>query len=104
LSRLPFPVRKAATTGIATLVYWPLARAAAIAERGGLDVSDFPLGGYRRMSFYTMRTDALDRFGTRLEHRFTRAEMAAMMAEAGLTEIRFSESIPYWVACGRRAA
>ena len=104
LSRLPFPLRKAATTAIATFVYWPLARSAAIAERSGLDVSNFPLGGYRRMSFYTMRTDALDRFGTRLEHRFSRVEMAAMMADAGLTEIRFSDAIPYWVACGRRAA
>ena len=104
LSRLPFPARKAATTVIATLIYWPLARAAGVAERGGLDVRNVPLSGYRNMSFYTMRTDALDRFGTRLEHRFTRLEMEAMMGAAGLAEIHFSETVPYWVACGRRAA
>ena len=104
VSRLPFVIRKAATTAIATMVYWPLARASLVAERGGLDVRNVPLSGYRRMSFYTMRTDALDRFGTRLEHRFTRQEMKAMMEAAGLGGIRFSETVPYWVAWGRRAA
>jgi hypothetical protein len=47
-----------------------------------------------------MRTDALDRFGTRLEQRFTRVEMERMMKEAGLAQIRFSEREPFWVACG----
>ena len=51
-----------------------------------------------------MRTDSLDRFGTRLEQRFSRAEIAAMMADAGLEDVRFSERPPFWVACGRKAA
>lgn len=50
-----------------------------------------------------MRTDSLDRFGTRLEHRFTRAEIEKMMLESGLENIRFSDQVPYWVACGTRA-
>ena len=62
-----------------------------------------PLSAYRRASFYTMRTDALDRFGTRLEQRFTRAEIERMMGEAGLTDIHFSDAVPFWTACGRRA-
>jgi len=49
-----------------------------------------------------MRTDALDRFGTRLEHRFTRAEIQEMMEAAGLKDIVFSEREPFWVACGVR--
>jgi hypothetical protein len=53
-------------------------------------------------SFYTMRTDSLDRFGTRLEHRFSRAEIEKMMHDAGLGQVRFSETMPYWVAVGRR--
>ena len=103
VSRLPFGLRKVVTTGIATVVYWPLARLAAVAEKAGCDVAHFPLGTYRAVSFYTMRTDALDRFGTRLEHRFTRAEIGAMMAEAGLNHIVFSDRPPFWVACGRKA-
>ena len=68
-----------------------------------MSVSNLPLSHYRDKSFYTMRTDALDRFGTRLEHRFTRSEIEAMMAEAGLVDIRFRENEPFWVACGIKA-
>ena len=49
-----------------------------------------------------MRTDALDRFGTRLEHRFSKAEVESMMTAAGLGDVRFSDRVPFWVACGRR--
>lgn len=100
IARLPFPVRKAVTTGIAAAVYWPLARGAAIAEELSVDVANMPLSAYRRLSFYTMRTDALDRFGTQLEQRFTKVEIAAMGCSAGLSNIVFSEKEPYWVMCG----
>jgi uncharacterized SAM-dependent methyltransferase len=49
-----------------------------------------------------MRTDALDRFGTSLEHRFSREEIRQMMADAGLEDIHFRTSEPYWIACGKR--
>lgn len=102
IARSPFPLRKAMTSMIAGAVYWPLARSAALGERVGLDVTHFPLTIYRNQSFYTMRTDALDRFGTRLEQRFTRDEIKDMMEAAGLTGVRFSEKMPFWVALGRR--
>lgn len=102
ISRTPFPVRRSLTAAIAAAVYWPLARLARAAERGGRDVRNFPLSTYRNASFYTMRTDALDRFGTRLEHRFSREQIARMMTAAGLTDIVFSEHAPFWVACGRK--
>lgn len=102
--RLPFPARKAVTSAIAATVYWPLARSASLAEKLSLNVTNFPLSAYRDVSFYTMRTDALDRFGTNLEHRFTRLEIETMMREAGLSDITFSERNPFWVACGVRAA
>ena len=103
VARTPFGLRKTITTLIAATVYWPLARSAAAGERLGLDVTHFPLTIYRRQGFYTMRTDALDRFGTRLEQRFTRDEIAHMMEAAGLVDIRFSEKMPFWVAVGRRS-
>jgi SAM-dependent methyltransferase len=104
ISRTPFPLRKSLTGAIALMVYWPLARIAKSAERRGRNVRNFPLSTYRDTSLYTMRTDALDRFGTRLEQRFTRGEIERMMAAAGLVDIRFREGVPYWIACGRRAA
>jgi hypothetical protein len=48
-------------------VYWPLSRLASLAEAAGLPVASFPLSYYRHCSFYTLRTDARDRFGTPLE-------------------------------------
>lgn len=62
-----------------------------------------PLSFYRDKSFYIMRNDALDRFGTPLERRFSREEIQAMMVSAGLVDIQFSEGPPYWRAVGRKA-
>ena len=103
ISRLPFGPRKAITGAIAALVYWPLARAASAAERLGRAVGNWPLAEYRYRSFYSMRTDALDRFGTRLEHRFTRDEIERMMQASGLDDIQFRDGPPFWVACGFKA-
>ena len=104
ISRLPFRARKAISGVLAAAIYWPMTRLALIAERAGADVSSFPLSPYRNYSFYTMRTDALDRFGTRLEHRFSREQIRAMMERCGLRDIAFYDGIPYWCACGRKAA
>lgn len=100
IARLPFGLRKACTNVIAATVYWPLARSAKMIEKAGMNVDVLPLSAYRNNSFYSMRTDALDRFGTRLEQRFTRPDIARMMASAGLDHIRFSDDVPYWVAVG----
>ena len=80
----------------------PLAKMARFLERMGKPVDNLPLSAYRNQSFYVMRTDALDRFGTRLEKRFTRVEVRQMMEQAGLSNIQFHEAAPYWVAAGRK--
>lgn len=102
LSRLPAPLKFFSTQVIAAVVYWPLARTARLLEKCGLPVHSVPLSAYRNLSFYSMRTDALDRFGTSLERRFTRVEVQAMMERAGLENIRISDGPPYWCAVGER--
>jgi ubiquinone/menaquinone biosynthesis C-methylase UbiE len=102
LSRLPFRLRAFACDAIALTVYLPLARMARLAERAGRRVDAWPLSAYRNLSFYVMRTDALDRFGTRLEQRFTRAQIQALLQQAGFTDIGFRDSEPYWCAVGIR--
>lgn len=102
VSCMPDRVKPVATDILAGTIYWPLARSAKLAERLGIDPTPLPLSHYRNHSFYTMRTDSRDRFGTPLEQRFTRAEIKAMMVRCGLTDIRFSEHEPFWVACGRK--
>ncbi len=100
ISRTPYPIKYFASQGIALCVYLPLSLAARGFERLGFRVDVLPLSAYRNKSFYTMRTDALDRFGTRLEQRFTRVEIEDMMRQAGLEKIRFADEAPYWCGIG----
>lgn len=100
VSRMPYGLRYVMSQVIAGFVYWPVARAAKLAETLGINVANFPLSSYRDCGFYVMRTDALDRFGTRLEQRFTKVEIKTMMESAGLENIRFSEASPFWCAVG----
>ncbi|MFZ5997974.1 MAG: class I SAM-dependent methyltransferase [Nitrospirota bacterium] len=100
ISRMPFPLKYVTSQLIALSVYWPLARLALMMELLGFYVDSFPLSYYRKRSFYVMRTDALDRFGTSLEKRFTRDQIRKMMEDAGLENILFSDSRPYWCAVG----
>jgi SAM-dependent methyltransferase len=102
ISKSPFRLKAMIADISAVFVYWPLARSAQLFERLGGNVARWPLSAYNWRSYYTMRTDALDRFGTRLEHRMTRDEIRAMMEEAGLRDVSFSESLPYWCAVGYR--
>jgi len=98
ISRLPFVVRHRICDLIAILVYWPLARMSWLLEKGSCSVSWIPLSYYRDKSFYVIRTDSLDRFGTRLESRFTKSEITHMLTSAGFEKISFSPKEPFWTA------
>ena len=102
ISKMPYGLRYIFSQIIAVVVYFPLARTALYLGKLNLNVSNFPLSSYKNLSFYTMRTDALDRFGTRLEQRFTRDEIKNMMENAGLENIKFSNTKPFWVAVGHK--
>jgi SAM-dependent methyltransferase len=102
ISPLPPTVRLIISQIIAVVVYWPLARSAALVERAGLSPTAIPLESYRHRKFYVMRTDAYDRFCTRLEQRFTKRQIEEMLTGAGFGEIRFSGTVPYWCALGKK--
>lgn len=102
ISKMPFIIKYPLSNVIAAIVYYPIARLSLLSEKMGVDVSNVPLTEYRAKSFYTMRTDALDRFGTRLENRFTQEQIKKMMEGAGLTNILFSDIAPYWCAIGTK--
>ena len=104
IRRLPPRPKQSVTDLIGLTIYWPLARFAALAEALGMSVGSFPLSYYRNCSFYTMRTDARDRFGTPLEQRFTHTQIRAMCSAAGLVNLHFSPSAPYWCVVGFKAA
>ena len=100
ISRMPMRAKNIVCEGIALLVYLPLARMALLLERYGTLPGSWPLAYYRNREYYVMRTDALDRFGTGLEQRFSRQEIKCMLQSAGFTDIRFSDTQPFWCAVG----
>ena len=97
---MPFNLKVLVTKLIAIIVYLPLAKLSYLLEYLGLDTTNIPLSQYRKYSFYVMKTDALDRFGTKLEKRFTKKEIKEMMNESGLSSIQFRDKAPYWTAIG----
>lgn len=102
ISRAPYGARYTVSQALAGTVYLPLARLARTGETLGLDVSGWPLSFYRDKGFYVMRTDALDRFGTRLEQRFSRARITEMLVNAGMSVPRFSTRPPFWTCLSKK--
>jgi SAM-dependent methyltransferase len=96
-SWLPFYFKSILTFFIACLVYYPLARMALILEKVGINIENFPLNDYRDKPFYFMKTDSLDRFGTKLEKRFSKKEITDLLDQAGFEKVFFSEKMPKWV-------
>jgi len=104
VSKLPFKIKLFISQLIAIFIYYPLSRLSLALEKLGVDILNIPLSDYRNKPFYFLRTDALDRFGTKLEKRFTKVEIQKMMINAGFTDIIFSDSTPYWVVLGRKSS
>ena len=46
-----------------------------VLESIGLNLINFPLHFYRNTSFYVMRTDSRDRFGTPMEKRYSKKQI-----------------------------
>lgn len=96
--RNPYFVRKLIAHVIAVLIYLPLARMAKLLIKLRRDVSNFPLHQYANLPFVMLQNDALDRFGTRLEQRFSKREITEMLkiAEFDISTLKFSEVEPFW--------
>ena len=98
ISRLPKKFKLVLADFMALTIYLPLAKISRILERLSIPVDSVPLHHYKDLSFHVMRNDALDRFGTTLEQRFTQAEIVQMLVSAGFIQksIRFSSGEPFW--------
>ncbi len=104
VSSLPAFPKRVVCDFLALVIYYPLVLIGRLFRAIGLPkiASKIPLAGYQNQTFFIIRNDALDRFGTTLEQRFSRKEIEAMMTEAGLTEIVIPDTLPYWHAIGKR--
>jgi hypothetical protein len=98
VSLLPQRIKRILCSSIAAIIYWPLARFSKVLNRLGINTSNIPLHHYSDMPFVMLANDALDRFGTSLEQRFSKAEITEMLALAGfdISTLRFSELEPFW--------
>lgn len=98
ISHLPRTPRFLVCEAIAAFIYWPLGRLAALSRWMNIPTKNLPLAYYADKSFYVMRTDALDRFGTSLEKRYSRNEITKLLSDAGFDKISFSDKEPFWCA------
>ena len=98
ISVLPQRVKQLVTSLIAGLVYWPLARFSKVLNKLGVNTSNIPLHHYANMPFVMLANDALDRFGTTLEQRFSKAEITEMLrvADFDISTLKFSDKEPFW--------
>lgn len=97
ISKLPKSIKKFVCDIIAITVYLPLIGVSYLVKSfGGKFYLKLPLSYYVNKSWNVIRNDALDRFGTPLEKRFTKEEIKQMMHLAGLTDFVFSENMPCW--------
>ena len=103
ISTMPPLLKQLTTDLIALTIYWPFAKLSLLLKSLGLPVSLIPLSYYRTCSLFTMRTDSRDRFGTPLEKRFSRAQIQSMCEDAGLVDLRFSNTQPFWCVLGFKA-
>lgn len=98
ISRLPQPLKRFVSSVIAGLIYWPLARFSKVLGKFGVSTSNIPLHHYANMPYVMLANDALDRFGTSLEQRFSKTEIEEMLirADFDLSTLVYSEAEPYW--------
>ena len=100
ISSLPNSIKFIFTDLLAAFIYLPVSKLSLMLEKLGFVVDNIPLSFYKDCSFYTMRTDSRDRFGTPLEKRFTKDQILTMMKESGFDNIEFSDSDPFWCVVG----
>ena len=93
VSRLPVGIKKYVCDILAFTIYVPLVFTGRFLKLIGLKkwASKLPLSDYQDKSLFVMRNDALDKFGTSLEQRFTKAQITQMMQNAGLINIQIPD-------------
>lgn len=96
ISNLPFLLKKIICDLLAFIIYLPLAYLSLILTKFKINTNSIPLSFYKDKSFYTMRTDSLDRFGTKLEKRFSLEQIKNILKDSGYIKIINSNKPPYW--------
>jgi len=100
ISNLPNKLKNIICDFLSITVYFPMARLSLFLDFMNINNDFLPLSFYKDKSIYTMRTDCLDRFGTKLERRFSLKQIKKMMKDSGFKNIINSNNEPYWCVVG----
>ncbi len=102
--RLPSKLKRIVCDILAIIIYMPLILWVRFLVLIGLRnvAIKMPLSAYNNKSFFVIRNDALDKFGTRLEQRFSKAQVETMMRNCGLENIIISPLTPFYHAIGKK--
>lgn len=104
VSSLPAKIKRLVCDILAAVIYLPIVLLVRFFYFIGLKkfANRLPLSPYRNKNFFVLRNDALDRFGTTLEQRFSKAEVIDMMKRSGLDNIVVGNTAPFYHAIGRK--
>lgn len=105
ISKLPTLMKKIVCDIIAVIIYLPFVGLSTLVKKIFYNSNVYkkiPLSYYVGKSLNVIRNDALDRFGTPLEQRFSKKQIKNMLENAGLTKIKFSDNKPFWHAVGKK--
>ena len=104
VSRMPAGLKRFSCDVMAVFFYMPFVLTARFFNWLGFKslAKKIPLSDYTNKSFFIIRNDTLDRFGTKLEQRFSKAQVEELMCNSGLENIVISPASPYYHAVGRK--
>ncbi|HMJ48528.1 MAG TPA: class I SAM-dependent methyltransferase [Ferruginibacter sp.] len=102
--RLPAGIKRVVCDLLAIFIYMPLILWVRLLALMGLKnlATKMPLAAYNNKSFFVIRNDALDKFGTSLEQRFSKKQVVKMMRNCGLDNIVVSPLSPFYHAIGKK--
>ena len=104
VSKFPPALKRFSCDLLAVTTYMPFVGTGRLLNFMGLKKlsNKLPLRDYQNKSFFIIRNDALDKYGTTLEQRFSKEQVIALMKTAGLDNIKVSPQSPYYHAIGRK--
>ena len=100
ISKKNFFIKSLLCEIIAIVIYFPLAKISYFLNILNIDVKNVPLSIYKDKSFYIMRNDSLDRFGTKYEKRYSTKDIINLFEKTGFYNIKVSSKEPYWCVIG----
>ncbi len=102
--RLPSPIKRFVCDILAVIIYMPFVILGRLLLFLGFKerAKKMPLSYYHNKSFFVIRNDSLDKFGTSLEQRFSKKEVEGLMTNSGLEDIIISTGAPFYHTVGRK--